>query len=127
MLGVHQELTFLPVLLISIAAEMSLTGPDDVARRAKPCSEQRSRQLTRLPRRRRWNEVYDSSSSAARELGRSAARAGVANVLGNRASADTHRRESKRPSKKGKPPGGDPAAPVRRRSCRGAGSATAGA
>src|SRR5919205_1860625 len=27
---------------------------------------------------------------------------------------------------KGKPPGGDPAAPVRRRSCRGAGSATAG-
>jgi hypothetical protein len=28
---------------------------------------------------------------------------------------------------KGKPPGGDPAAPVRRRSCRGAGSATAGA
>src|SRR5436190_15972628 len=29
--------------------------------------------------------------------------------------------------KKGKPPGGDPAAPVRRRSCRGAGSATAGA
>src|SRR5947199_3456032 len=27
----------------------------------------------------------------------------------------------------GKPPGGDPAAPVRRRSCRGAGSATAGA
>jgi len=29
-------------------------------------------------------------------------------------------------SKKGKPPGGDPAAPVRRRSCRGAGSATAG-
>jgi len=30
-------------------------------------------------------------------------------------------------STKGKPPGGDPAAPVRRRSCRGAGSATAGA
>ena len=32
-----------------------------------------------------------------------------------------------RSSTKGKPPGGDPAAPVRRRSCRGAGSATAGA
>src|SRR5215467_8455123 len=31
------------------------------------------------------------------------------------------------PSTNGKPPGGDPAAPVRRRSCRGAGSATAGA
>jgi hypothetical protein len=30
-------------------------------------------------------------------------------------------------SPNGKPPGGDPAAPVRRRSCRGAGSATAGA
>jgi len=30
-------------------------------------------------------------------------------------------------STNGKPPGGDPAAPVRRRSCRGAGSATAGA
>ena len=29
-------------------------------------------------------------------------------------------------STNGKPPGGDPAAPVRRRSCRGAGSATAG-
>jgi len=32
-----------------------------------------------------------------------------------------------RNSTNGKPPGGDPAAPVRRRSCRGAGSATAGA
>src|SRR5262249_36870974 len=30
-------------------------------------------------------------------------------------------------STNGKPPGGDPAAPVRRRSCRGAGRATAGA
>src|SRR5262249_58659986 len=39
-----------------------------------------------------------------------------------RASAPT-----KRAPKNGKPPGGDPAAPVRRRSCRGAGSATAGA
>src|SRR4029077_14974969 len=46
---------------------------------------------------------------------------------GTRASAHTCRHESKRLSKKGKPPGGDPAAPVRRRSCRGAGSATAGA
>jgi len=42
-------------------------------------------------------------------------------------TAHPYRRESKRLSKKGKPPGGDPAAPVRRRSCRGAGSATAGA
>src|SRR5215831_16422750 len=32
---------------------------------------------------------------------------------------------ARRGSTKGKPPGGDPAAPVRRRSCRGAGSATA--
>ena len=45
------------------------------------------------------------------------------------------RRKTPRPSGRpparahtnGKPPGGDPAAPVRRRSCRGAGSATAGA
>jgi hypothetical protein len=34
---------------------------------------------------------------------------------------------ARRNSTNGKPPGGDPAAPVRRRSCRGAGSATAGA
>jgi hypothetical protein len=35
-------------------------------------------------------------------------------------------RQPKCQTPKGKPPGGDPAAPVRRRSCRGAGSATAG-
>ena len=38
-----------------------------------------------------------------------------------------HFTHARRGSTKGKPPGGDPAAPVRRRSCRGAGSATAGA
>src|SRR5437868_14565531 len=35
--------------------------------------------------------------------------------------------DPRRAARNGKPPGGDPAAPVRRRSCRGAGSATAGA
>ena len=42
-------------------------------------------------------------------------------------SVDIHFTSARRNSTNGKPPGGDPAAPVRRRSCRGAGSATAGA
>lgn len=67
-------------------------------------------------------------SSPSRELGKKrASRSSEPRARGRRASAHTCRHESKRPSKKGKPPGGDPAAPVRRRSCRGAGSATAGA
>src|ERR1700751_2836334 len=41
--------------------------------------------------------------------------------------AGTHFTTARRNSTNGKPPGGDPAAPVRRRSCRGAGRAAAGA
>jgi hypothetical protein len=108
------------------------------AARAASCSKASSH----CPGKGRNGSVRDGFPSSPRKRGPRAGRwipacAGMNGVLcagdePHRAHCSACRNHdnfttARRSSTKGKPPGGDPAAPVRRRSCRGAGSATAGA